>query len=90
MLHTPIAELTIPDRVPGVPDAVIITHRHERDRDGMYPACIVLAKRENPIFSDRAFSTHEVYFNDDRGKWFSQAGHYDLTEAEGLRSFSAR
>jgi len=92
MMHTPIAELTRPTRVPGVSDAVIIASRNLPDEDGLYPSFVALAKRDYPPFPSRAYSTHLVYFVDDGNvnEWLSASGHYEMSQESAYADYLRR
>jgi hypothetical protein len=88
--HTPIADLTPPTHVPGL-NIPIIDRYPLQDRDGRYPAMIVLAKDMDKEHW-RRYSTHTVLYVDDREphEWQAIDGHYDMAVGDADEDFADR
>lgn len=86
MMHTPITEVMKTTTVPNTHAAIIATWNLP-DRDGNYPAFVALAEDRD---ATRAFSTHIVYYDDDKDVWAATTGHYLMTLPEATTDFLTR
>jgi hypothetical protein len=91
--HTPIGQLDKPARLALI--GTIIATANLPDRAGNYPGMVVIAEHSEPADEvPRRFSTHVMYWVDDRSgsepNWAATNGHYDLTLQQAWADFYQR
>lgn len=80
-----------PSTIPRI-GPIVATGRFNPGGDGYYASLMVACHRPE-MGTSRAFSTHELVFNDERGEWgewYALCGHYDMSEIDALADLLAR
>lgn len=80
-----------PGCIPSI-GPIVATGRFSPGGDGWYASIMVVCQRLE-MGRDRAFSTHELVYNDESGEsgeWFAIGGHYDMSEIDALADLLTR